>query len=275
MAVAGTKRVHVGGLGESVSSHDLQKHGPSPSPTPSSFVGTGKHRYSIQRVETPAFPLHFCDCEEHSAHFNDVKQKESQRHEQINGAMNEEELKIMSLVMNKLFEMGNVSNTSRALPTKERDDFIAPVEGSLSNEEVEEDRDDEDYLIINVVSNANNRATMSGSREQKKISSERRNSQFDESGADFEGNEADEEDLILNVVSMVNIGMALSGSTKLTKKFKFSETKTSEDGLIVNEHEEEKDLLHPKKKRKQFSTEERNGNEVVSAVPAEKENFQT
>ncbi|XVF33026.1 hypothetical protein REPUB_Repub17cG0133000 [Reevesia pubescens] len=293
------------------------------------FSGTGKHRYSFQRVQTPALPLHFCDCEEHY-----VKQKEGQHHEQINGAMNEEELKIMSWVMNKLFEKGNVSSTSRAVPTKERDDSIKPVEGSLSSEDEEEeddDDDDDDDLIINVVSNANNLATMSVSREQKKISSEktrlgdtqisndgasqvankeqkknilhpkkkrkplpskdkhevvsvsprqRRNLQLDESEADFEENEADEEDLIVNVASMANLGMASSSCTKLTKvsskqKFKSSETKTSEDVLVVTEHKEEKELIHPKKKMKPFSTEERNRNEVVSTVPAEKGDFQT
>ena len=97
--------------------------------------GTGKHRYSFQRVETPALPIHFCDCEEHSGHFNAVKQKEVQHHAEINGAMNKEELSMISSVMNKLFERGNFSNTSRAVLAKERDDFIKPVEDSLSNEE--------------------------------------------------------------------------------------------------------------------------------------------
>ncbi|XWS52346.1 hypothetical protein CRYUN_Cryun11dG0060000 [Craigia yunnanensis] len=291
--------------------------------------GTGKHRYSFQRVEAPALPIHFCDCEEHSGHFNAVKQKEVRHHEEINGAMNEEELSMMSSVMNKLFQRGNVSNTSRAVLAKERDDFIKPVEDSLSTEEEEDDDDD---LIINVVSNANNRAAMSGSREQKKISAEktrldenqiskdgaiqsagkvqkkntlhpkkkrksllniedkhevasvsprqRRNSQFNESEADFVENEADEDNLIINVGSMANNGMALSRSTKHAKvsskqKFKSSKTQTSEEGLTENEHEEEKDLLLPKKKMKPIFAEERDGNEVVSTVPAEKGKFQT
>ncbi|XWS28194.1 hypothetical protein CRYUN_Cryun25bG0044700 [Craigia yunnanensis] len=281
--------------------------------------GTGKHRYSFQRVETPVLPIHFCDCEEHSGHFNAVKQKEVQHHEEINGAMNEKELSLMCSVMNKLFERGNVSNTSRAV--------VKPVEDSLCNEE---DEDDDD-LIINVVSNAINRAAMSGSGEQEKISTEktrlgenqiskdgaiqsagkvqkkntlhpkkkkkplpnkedkhevasvsprqRWNSQFDDSEADFKENEADEDNLIINVVSMANKGMALSGSTKhakvSTKQFKSSEMHTSKGGSTENEHGEEKDLLLPKKKMKPFFAEERNGNEVVFTVSAEKGNFQT
>ena len=85
--------------------------------------------------------------------------QKSQHHEEINGAMNVKELSMVCSVMNELFKRGNVSNTSRAV--------LKPVEDSLSNEE-----DDDDDLIINVVSNANNRATMSGSREQEKISTE-------------------------------------------------------------------------------------------------------
>ncbi|EYU28280.1 hypothetical protein MIMGU_mgv1a003363mg [Erythranthe guttata] len=33
---------------------------------PIPLKGTGKHKYSFQRVEIPPLPIHFCDCEEHS-----------------------------------------------------------------------------------------------------------------------------------------------------------------------------------------------------------------
>lgn len=131
--------------------------------------GTGKHRYSFQRVQTPALPIHFCDCEEHSGQLNVIKQKEVQHHEEIDSAVNEEELSLMSSVMNKLFERENVSTT--AVLAKKRDDFIEPVQGSLSNVEEDDDNDDDDDdLIINVVSNANNPAAMSVSKEQRKLS---------------------------------------------------------------------------------------------------------
>ncbi|KAK8487604.1 hypothetical protein V6N11_066589 [Hibiscus sabdariffa] len=132
------------------------------------FSGTGKHRYSFQRVETPALPIHFCDCEEHSGRFDAVKRKEVQSREEINGAMNEEELSMMSSVMNKLFERENVSNTGTPATTKEKDDIIEPVEDSLSNEE---ENDDDDDLIINVVSNANNRTART--REPEKFFTEK------------------------------------------------------------------------------------------------------
>ncbi|KAK6272851.1 hypothetical protein POUND7_009934 [Theobroma cacao] len=256
--------------------------------------GTGKHKYSFQRVEVSALPIHFCDCEEHSGHFNAVRRKEGQNHEEINGVMNEEEVSMMSSVMNKLFERANISNTSSAILADEREDFTKLIEGPLSDEE----ETDDDDLIINVVSDSNNRAAMSGSREKKAVSTEktglgethisnygairsackvqenntlhprkkrkplpnkeedkhqlvslfhgqRRNSEFDDSNADFEENEANEDNLMINIVSMAN---KRSGRTKLDKvslkqRFKSSEKQTSEDGPIQNEHKVQKDYI--------------------------------
>ncbi|XVE62876.1 hypothetical protein DITRI_Ditri06bG0154900 [Diplodiscus trichospermus] len=256
-----------------------------------------------------------------------MKPKEVHYHEEINGALNEEELSMMSSVMNKLFERDNLTDTGREVLAKDRDDLIKPLEESVSNEEEEEDDD----LIINVVSNASNQEAMAGRREQKIISTEktrfrgnqtsknganqsagkvqerstlhpknkrkslpkkedkhevasvsprqRRNLQFDESVADIKENEADEDDLITNVVSVANKGMAFSGSTKDAKissklKFKSNEIQTSEEGSTENELEREKGLFLPKKKMKTFHAEDRDGNEVVSTLPAEKGDFQ-
>ncbi|KAK8635464.1 hypothetical protein V6N13_004201 [Hibiscus sabdariffa] len=247
------------------------------------FSGTGKHRYSFQRALTPALPIHFCDCEEHSGRFDATQPKEVQHCEEISGAVNEEELSMMSSVMNKLFERENISNTGRPAIEKERDEIIEPVMDSLSNEE-ENDVDDDDDLIINVVSNANTQTART--REPEKIFTEKtrlgenkfskdgvipnpagRNSKFDESEAVFEENETDEDNLVINVASTANKGKRAKVSSK---QFKSSEAQTSEGGLPENDHEEEKGHLLPKKKRKQISSEERNENEVVSTVPAEK-----
>ncbi|XP_012473040.1 protein REPRESSOR OF SILENCING 3 [Gossypium raimondii] len=282
------------------------------------FSGTGKHRYSFQRVEALAFPLHFCDCAEHSGRFNAVKQKEVRRHEEINDGMNEEELSLMSSVMNKLFERENISNTSRPTIVKERNDFIEPVKDLPSNEE--ENDDDDDDLIINVVSNANKRTAMSRIGESKKVSTEktrlsenkvskdgaipsasklqkknalhaekkrkpnrddkheitslssqlRMNSQCDEIEAGFEEDDETDDDLVINVASTESKGKALSGSTKRAKVSPKQNFKPSETQSTENEREEKKDRLLPKKKMKLISTKERDGNEAVSTVPAEK-----
>ncbi|OMO53219.1 hypothetical protein CCACVL1_28801 [Corchorus capsularis] len=135
--------------------------------------GTGKHKYSFQRVETPALPMHFCDCEEHSGRFNTVKEKQVQHHhEQVNGAMNEEEVSMMHSIMNKLFERGNIPNTSKVVPAKERDNVIKPIEESVSHEEDEEEVEDDDDLIINVVSKANSRPAMAGSSQPQAVINE-------------------------------------------------------------------------------------------------------
>ncbi|XP_039013066.1 uncharacterized protein LOC120142431 isoform X1 [Hibiscus syriacus] len=284
------------------------------------FSGTGKHRYSFQRVQTPTLPIHFCDCEEHSGRFDATKPKDVQHHEEISGAMNEEELSMMSSVMNKLFERENVSNTNISSIAKERDDVIEPVKDLLSD-------DDDDDIIINVVSNAKNLTART--REPEKISTEKTrfvenkilkdgvipnpgklqknnilhperkrkplpnkdnkheivsvlplvgsNPLFDESETGFEENETDEDDLVINVASTGKKGTGLSGSMKRakvsSKQFKSSEARTSEDRSAEDDHKEEKDHLLHKKKMKLISSQERNGNEVVSTVPAEKGPF--
>ncbi|XP_021275916.1 uncharacterized protein LOC110410511 [Herrania umbratica] len=189
--------------------------------------GTGKHKYSFQRVEVPALPMHFCDCEEHSGHFNTVKRKDGQNHEEINGAMNEEEVSMMSSVMNKLIERANISNTSSAILANEREDFSKLIEGPLSDEEEEDDDD----LIINVVSDSNNRAAMSGSREKKTVS---------------------------------------------TEKTRLGETQISNYGAIQNACKvQENNTLHPRKKRKPLPNKEEDKHQLVSLFPGQRRNSES
>ncbi|PPS14616.1 hypothetical protein GOBAR_AA05995 [Gossypium barbadense] len=291
-------RIHVGGLGQSVNSDDLRKifsavgtvEGvdivrtkgrsfayvdilPSTSNSISKlfstikslpFSGTGKHRYSFQRVEAPAFPLHFCDCVEHSGRFNAVKQKEVRHHGEINDGMNEEELSLMSSVMNKLFERENISNISRSA-----------IKTRLSENKVSKDG------AIPSASKLQKKNALHAEKKRKpnrddkheipSLSSQlRMNSQCDEIEAGFEEDDETDDDLVINVASTENEGKALSGSTKRAKvspkqNFKLSETQSNE-----NECEEKKDRLLPRKKMKLISTKERDGNEAVSTVPAEK-----
>jgi hypothetical protein len=77
------------------------------------FRGTGKHRYSFRRVEVPPLPKHFCDCEEHS---EPPAAAAKCRHipimEEQGAGMDKEELTLMNSVMNKLFQMENVSDNA-------------------------------------------------------------------------------------------------------------------------------------------------------------------
>uniref|UniRef100_F6GYE1 Uncharacterized protein n=1 Tax=Vitis vinifera TaxID=29760 RepID=F6GYE1_VITVI len=68
------------------------------------FSGTGKHKYSFQRIEVPSLPTHFCDCEEHSGPPHTAQKQYFCDREPQSGGMNKEELNMMNSVMNKIFE---------------------------------------------------------------------------------------------------------------------------------------------------------------------------
>ncbi|KAF2302359.1 hypothetical protein GH714_034925 [Hevea brasiliensis] len=78
------------------------------------FSGTGKHKYSFRRVEVPSLPTHFCDCEEHSGPLHHAEEKQIPVQEEQGGGMTKEELDVMNSVMNKLFEMENISTTAHS-----------------------------------------------------------------------------------------------------------------------------------------------------------------
>ncbi|KAJ6372852.1 hypothetical protein OIU76_027226 [Salix suchowensis] len=120
------------------------------------FRGTGKHRYSFRRVEVPPLPKHFCDCDEHSepppaaaakcGHIPIMEEK--------GAGMDEEELALMNSVMNKLFQMENVSdNTCRDIKLdKKVDDSIKTIDNPPLEENEGDIDEDDDNLIINMVS---------------------------------------------------------------------------------------------------------------------------
>ncbi|KAL2458848.1 RNA-binding (RRM/RBD/RNP motif) family protein [Forsythia ovata] len=125
---------------------------------PLPFKGTGKHKYSFQRIEVPPLPAHFCDCEEHSGHPEIVKENAS-KYGTENFGVNQEELDMMKSVVNKILEKENCSNA-----TCTNAGYIMEVNNSaalLNNVQVDDDGDDqmsdEDNLIINMVAGPDNR----------------------------------------------------------------------------------------------------------------------
>ncbi|CAL8989458.1 unnamed protein product [Prunus brigantina] len=108
------------------------------------FTGTGKHKYSFQRVQVPSLPVHFCDCEEHSVPSHPAPPAHQN---QLCPGINEQELNIMNKVMDKLFQREkkvSVSDTHQsrtcALPNQPHHEL--PVATAA----------EEDNLIINIVS---------------------------------------------------------------------------------------------------------------------------
>ncbi|KAJ9145625.1 hypothetical protein P3X46_027988 [Hevea brasiliensis] len=118
------------------------------------FSGTGKHKYSFRRVEVPSLPTHFCDCEEHSGPLHHAEEKQIPVQEEEGGGMTKEELDVMNSVMNKLFEMENISTTAHSdiELTKEEDYSMQLTNDPLLDESDGYSTADEDNLIINVVS---------------------------------------------------------------------------------------------------------------------------
>ncbi|XP_012084303.2 nucleolar protein 8 [Jatropha curcas] len=117
------------------------------------FSGTGKHRYSFRRVEVPPLPTHFCDCEEHSGSVYTTEKKAIPVLEEQGGGMSKEELDMMNSVMNKLFEIENVSATAHSdiVLTKEQESSIKVSDDFQSEENEGYSTEDDDNLIINVV----------------------------------------------------------------------------------------------------------------------------
>lgn len=125
------------------------------------YSGTGKHKYSFQRIEVPSLPIHFCDCEEHSGSSEIAKVKQISDIEEQAGNVNKEELDMMRSVMNKIFkredklctEHTNALPFDGVSPTKSSD-CVSPIEreDDVPISEAESDQDNDiDNLVINMV----------------------------------------------------------------------------------------------------------------------------
>ncbi|KAI9110511.1 hypothetical protein K1719_018377 [Acacia pycnantha] len=111
------------------------------------FTGTGKHKYSFPKVEVPPLPVHFCDCEEHYSPFGTIRPKQFRNREAEGGGMDDEEINLMNVVINKLFERENLSSPTHV--KKEQNCDVSP--GGLQSDESEADSlSDDDGLIINM-----------------------------------------------------------------------------------------------------------------------------
>ncbi|KAL1568099.1 protein REPRESSOR OF SILENCING 3 [Salvia divinorum] len=144
--------------------------------------GTGKHKYSFQRIEVPPLPTHFCDCEEHfvppepvkrnhSGHPMPAKRNNTDDHEVDNNGVNEEELNMMKSILDKLLEKEIrseiVSNEAETSEEIQHDASLADQcqvydnEEDQESEEDEEDQEsDEDNLVINIVGRSSKRGKL-------------------------------------------------------------------------------------------------------------------
>ncbi|XP_073132213.1 uncharacterized protein [Henckelia pumila] len=125
---------------------------------PLPLKGSGKHKYSFQRVEVPPLPIHFCDCEEHSVPLKLVEKKFGTDIDTETCGVNEEELSMVKSVLNKFLEREN-----RAKSVSNVIDFTEKTYTSISSVDgvqvcgYEDDQvSDEDGLVINVISHPRN-----------------------------------------------------------------------------------------------------------------------
>ncbi|KAK4722034.1 hypothetical protein R3W88_012267 [Solanum pinnatisectum] len=125
--------------------------------------GSGKHKYSFQRVEVPSLPIHFF--EEHSVTTYTDKHK--------------------SLFLNRIFERENYSQKS-------------PRYFKLSKENlVNQEMGDDDNLILHVLAGANDRTTMVKDSIQEAMTAIQASEDFVDQEMDD-----DDENLVINVNSL-------------------------------------------------------------------------
>lgn len=134
------------------------------------FGGSGKHKYSFQRITVPNLPIHFCDCEDHYDSSHMAKETPSSDLDRANGGIGEKELNIMESVMNKLFmtETHPKGVHCEAISTEERDRSVDPIDLPI-DENVSDPLSDEDDLIINTVAGGNETIPLLRSRGGKAI----------------------------------------------------------------------------------------------------------
>ncbi|KAL3623545.1 hypothetical protein CASFOL_032361 [Castilleja foliolosa] len=125
------------------------------------FKGTGKHKYSFQRIEVPSLPVHFCDCEEHSEPPETEKRNIAVDNEMDAYGVNDNELNMMQSILNKLLEK---DDSKKAVNRKT--EFIEEINKDTASYAVEEEQvsgdsqvddgeeeqaSDDDNLVINIV----------------------------------------------------------------------------------------------------------------------------
>ncbi|XLU70102.1 hypothetical protein S245_029155 [Arachis hypogaea] len=126
------------------------------------FTGTEKHKYSFQNIKVPLLPVDFCDCKEHCSPSGTERGKlHIERATEI-GGMNDEEINIMNVLMNKLLGKENVFEKNN-LETE--DSFESPAHPDYSEVGSSTDEDD---LIINL-NTKKNKSSIIGSDELQMI----------------------------------------------------------------------------------------------------------
>ncbi|XP_051114199.1 protein REPRESSOR OF SILENCING 3 [Andrographis paniculata] len=126
---------------------------------PIPLKGTGKHKYSFQRVEAPSLPIHFCDCEQHSgppvATRNRKEQWEIKDREIGIYEVNENELNMMKTILDNLLAKENFSKK-----IGNETDFTEEPNNDIIDSDNKDEMSDEDDLLINMTSRSSKRVAV-------------------------------------------------------------------------------------------------------------------
>ncbi|KAL8462752.1 hypothetical protein ACS0TY_032883 [Phlomoides rotata] len=137
---------------------------------PIPLKGTGKHKYSFQRVEVPPLPIHFCDCEEHSGPPEPPKRNYIDNNEMDNYGVNEDELNMMKSILSKFLEKETRSETvtTEGEVTKKKSNDASVADEWQVDDNEEDQVSDEDNLVINIVGASSKRIASFEDWGQKK-----------------------------------------------------------------------------------------------------------
>ncbi|GAB4833077.1 hypothetical protein Ancab_007136 [Ancistrocladus abbreviatus] len=183
------------------------------------FKGTGKHKYSFQRVESTSLPLYFCDCPVHSDHSQMADEKQVDMSNIQSGGMNEEEINMMQSIMTKLFEREHDSKTVCNGPQASPQGVVETLDDLPVDDSVLDNETDDDNLILNLVSTRNSGASLPKSGKQH-------------SGLVTEGKMSGKPQISEAVLAEERLGFWKGNSTPTDKKRKSIETERYKKELV-------------------------------------------
>lgn len=221
------------------------------------FRGTGKHKYSFQRVEVPPLPLHFCDCPEHCDPVQTPKVKGFHDSGILSDKIDDEEINMMNSVLNRLLN----KKTSR------KSECIQPRRGAQMHEDGGVN-DKETHVTNSVMQrkilDRENAKTEQNFQDSPQIPSPTFELQDDKNEID---EETDDDDIKINTVVGEDLGSdSWELETSLVDKMASSNEQWTFDGPIKSNPGTQNAMAKPSNKKRNSVASE--GNENDSASPS-------
>lgn len=216
--------------------------------------GTGKHKYSFQRVEVPSLPVHMCDCcLEHSGPVQTCGEKLHNVDIQDRG-INEEEINMMNSVMNKILKRESCSRSEHSCLPRETNVQDSEMQDGVVNDEE-----------INLIDSDMKKLFNMGSSLKTEHDDPQDHSQQSNPTTSFPvhyeiDNGTDDDDIKINLATGQDDAPFLDGwglQTNLVNETARSNERLTVNGLATrrNQASQEKKVKSSNKKRKSLSDE--------------------